>query len=407
VTQSLKKPDRAEAFAVAVLLVLIGSALGSVPARAADPFAEKIVRIVAPGATSLAISDNVSVLAIGQGGAKPSLALLPLDAAGQPAKAPPLPIELPKPASLAETAVYPLGVCFHPALPRLYVWRDAAVPNADKKLREAAHRDFAHLVVLDLTGGSAKPLGQFAQGPEFACAQPEGAVGTDPEARRIFLPNMRNPETGAAAIGYYDLDAQGLPKPGPVPIEGSLDGRGLNLFKMEVRPVRIDVDAYRGLPTGWGFFAPTPDVVIFGGSQGLALWDTTNRRGALSQFTIHQTSSDCRIGGHKAFGYVYGAGKDHCSVFAMAHVNGFLTMLPQIVNASAARCQSAPVVILGQPNRLAVGGENCLYLFTLDREGRFAGPNNYSVVPVPETKVRAIAYSEKFGRLYVAVEKLE
>jgi hypothetical protein len=58
----------------------------------------------------------------------------------------------------------------------------------------------------------------------------------------------------------------------------------------------------------------------------------------------------------------------------------------------------------GKKHRLAIGGVNTVYVLPLDVLGEFDGLPERITVVAP--MVKAITYSDKHERLYVAVEKL-
>jgi len=396
------------------LLILVAFAFGSAASSlhgqskaspAENPIAGKFVQIPAPNATCATVSDLHGLVVVGQKGlAKYHLSAFQLDEKGA-LKGQPARTLLPRPASVKKFTNYPLGVFFHPKLPLLYVWQDIAGPKPDTPGGKAIFSAFHHLLIFRVEDGKLKSAGAFARGADFAYGQGWGLIATDPAGKRIFMPNMRDPRSGRPAIGYYDLDEKGMPKPVPVPIEGSLDGRGLNKFKMEIRPTRIDVGHFRNFPTGRGFLAPSAKVVVFSGVHGPAVWDTENRRASLGLVYVPGMPGDCMIAGHPKLPVVFGAGGDRDVAFRIEHADGYPTLLPQTTSVPDAKFQSAPVVMRGRENRLAIGGVGKVHVLPLDNEGRFTGPAIN--VAVNGGAVHAIAYSERFDRLYVAVEKVQ
>jgi hypothetical protein len=58
---------------------------------------------------------------------------------------------------------------------------------------------------------------------------------------------------------------------------------------------------------------------------------------------------------------------------------------------------------MGKANKIAVGGQWAVFVVPLDDEGRFKPERVQQKVGV--SLVEALTYSDKFDRLYVAVEK--
>jgi hypothetical protein len=98
---------------------------------------------------------------------------------------------------------------------------------------------------------------------------------------------------------------------------------------------------------------------------------------------------------------VYSAVLGHSLLYRIEHNNGHLTLAPQTVTLTGAHCQSAPAV-MAKRNMLAIGGNQRVFLVTLDAEGRVK-PERKQVLVAPQY-IDALAYSEKFDKLYVAVE---
>src|SRR5205085_879240 len=107
---------------------------------------------------------------------------------------------------------------------------------------------------------------------------------------------------------------------------------------------------------------------------------------------------------HPTLPVVYSAVLNTPWVFRMEHADGYLTLAPQQAVLGEAKLLSAPVV-LGKRNLLAVGGVNRVYLPALDAAGAFKAAERTDL-SVLNPAVEALAYSEQFDRLYVAVEKL-
>lgn len=374
-------------------------------AGAAADLVRSMVFIKAPAATCSAVHDGLGLLAVGQATAQNHLSLYRLDAAGQPLADPAARITLPKADSLANAPTQPLGLAFHPSLPLLYVWQDvpASAAPAEKK---AAGSDLDHLVILKIDVSPPVPAGTFARGPQYALGQSEGHIALTPRADRIFVPNLFTEndikDCDGASIGCFDLGEDGMPIPTRVPIEGSLDGYGLNKFDLQVLPKVQFLRAYCSLPTGWGFVAPTRRAVIFSGYYGPAVWDTENRRAKLGFMQIPNVAT-CHIGAHPSQPVIYGARHDSYFLFMCRQADGFPTLLPQTASVLQATFQSIPVVASRPSPRLVIGGKNKVYAYPLDPDGGFTGvPQSLSVT---NAAVRTLVYSEKHARIYVPVEE--
>ena len=390
--------------AVAALLPLLFLA-ASGPLTAA-PLSNAVLQVAAPAALCMAESDGLEWLAIGVRGTNDrSVSIYSLDAAGALKPGDPMKLQLPCPAPLAAFPNYPLDVAFHPVKPLLYVWQDIDSQNVSKAVIEnkAVFEGFDHLLVYSNKDGKAELVGGFARGTEFSFAHTRGVIAISPEGRRLFMSNLEIFGKGESAIGYYDLDAGGMPKPVPVPIAGSLDGHGLNEYEMQYRPAFINVNHLTVGVASRGMVAATREVVLLSNAQGVALWDTVNRRAPLGSCPFYGFSAYVYLGGHPSLPVVYGAAINLSALFCMAHVEGYLTQLPEFTDIPGAQFQSAPVPMPGL-NGLAIGGVQQVYLLPLNAQGKFAGPAES--VPVKSDAVKTVAFSVKHARLYVPVEKL-
>jgi len=158
-------------------------------------------------------------------------------------------------------------------------------------------------------------------------------------------------------------------------------------------------------PIGLGFVGGQGEGVTFAAKGGPRIWEFENRRATVSQFLFHNlTTIPCAITGHPKLPVVLASSLGTHIGTRIEHVDGFLTLLPQQVGIPNASLQSAPVVMT-IPNKAAFGGVNAVYLIKLDAEGRFLSEAESVVLNAP--LLQALAYSEKFDRLYVAVEAVK
>lgn len=367
----------------------------------------RISQVVVPHAAVCAVSERHSLLVVGAiGDAAEALWVYTLDENGVPLEASARAVPLPAPATLAGVGRAALALIFHPSQPLLYVWQDVSTQKLDVAQQAAMYDTFDHLVVMTVTNAELVQKGGFARGPTFASGQTYAAITVPPDGSRVFLPNLRvptSPPKEQQAVGYYDLDDAGMPVPVPVPIKGSLDGHGLNRFEQKMVATKIHLGQVQGYPIGYGFFAPSRRVLLFGGAYGPILWDTENRRGALAALYVRSMGTDVLIGGDPAIPAVFGATLGGDSMIRVELAEGFPTLAPQMITVSSAKFQSPPLVMPGRPHRLAVGDVNAVRIIPLDPENRLTAAAQ--VVPLIQDSVRAIAYSAKFQRLYVAVDR--
>jgi len=142
--------------------------------------------------------------------------------------------------------------------------------------------------------------------------------------------------------------------------------------------------------------------MLMGGYSGCMVGDFNN--GALRQvwFGLPDRTGPCSLTGHPTLPAVYICLQDNVQLAAIAHANGYLSLLPQLATIPAAHLVGLPVVLTKQ-SRLAVGDNKSFHLFGLDGDGKLDGKDEQ--LKVPCAVVKGLTYSEKYGRLYVAVDK--
>jgi hypothetical protein len=89
------------------------------------------------------------------------------------------------------------------------------------------------------------------------------------------------------------------------------------------------------------------------------------------------------------------------SFYRVEHADGYLSLLPRQYIIPETQL-SGPPAVLGKRNQLAVGGRFHVYLVGLDGKGMPAGEVIRTRVLANE--VRALAYSNRFDRLFVGVD---
>jgi hypothetical protein len=404
--------------------IVVATALWAVLARAADVPLELTItpekieaapdyltQIVVPDASCAAVSDALSLLVIGSNtpGDK-QLAVFKLDAAGKPG-AEPVWLALPKPEALAAKPNYPLGVLFHPRLPILYVWQDVDAPLTKGEKRPPLAKEyleFDHLLVYGIKGGALELVQTTAGGDGFKCGLKAGTIGLDHGAKNLFVPNASGETADEAGIAFFALDEEGVPGETP---EESADQKGKQVKnltpskspKKTLKPVLLPRQLRTGhyFPSGTGWHGGS-EAIIMGGHSGCMMADFHN--GGLRQtwFTIPILTGSCFITGHPTLPALYMCLHDHNHLYYIAQVNGYVTLLPQIALVSGTHLDGLPVVLTKQ-SRLAVTEAKSVHLLGLNAEGKFDGKDQ--MLPLPGGVGKGLAYSEKLGRLFVAVDK--
>lgn len=388
--------------------------------------------LLAPGATCAAVSEAVGKLAIGQKvGKDAQVSLYALDAAGKPTGAPVV-LKLPKPATLAPRQAYPLSLAFHPNLPLLYVWQDVEALAGDPVPRtDPAWKDFDHLLVYAVDGVAPELLLSLCRGPRFHTGCIAGSVHPDAAGGKLYVPNMRfgpkNPPD-SSAVGWFSLDGDGLPvaaaeepkKASPVltPAQAAT-GRSARVAALRaVVAADKPVGAFRHTPektygfhwwpSGAGFIPYSRDVFIACGPYGPVTWNSADRRARAQVFLMpvnFVSYYTTRIAAHPTQPVVFASVVGYSYAHRIEHAEGYLTLAPQVVLLENATLKTPPVV-MGKRNLVAFGGPNALYLAPINADGKFKEEAGM-LVGVQAAVAEGIAWSEKFERLYVAVEKLK
>lgn len=411
---------------ISLLMLSLFAAAGS--ARGADVVADAVegqipnlVQVVVPQARWAAVSETASLLAFAHRPVadKPgSLSIFGIDAEGNPvgtpgvvpppaadapppdpaAPAPPPPppgplftVELPRPASLAAFPNSAACLLFHPTLPLLYVWQDIAGPPLTSAMNNPVFAEFDHLLVYSLAAGQPPKLEMAtARGPGFMYGVAGAMLSLDPERKRLFVPNLRaltSPDNGASgAVGYIKLDERGM----PVIEEAQL------VMTVENLPIHAEI------PAGMGCVFVSDQVAIFGGAYGPTTWDTGSKRGRLGGYFLGNVHvGHQRLVGHPTLPLVYLTGLATPFAFKVEHAHGYLTLQPQRLTVNGNVFLTPPVLMTKQ-NKIAFGAPLKILVADLDQAGNFAGPVTHTPVnnPAPD----ALTYSEKFDRLYVAIE---
>lgn len=391
------------------------------PKDNSDP--EYLEKVLAPNARCAAVADHLKLLAIGhRAGPGPNLSLFRLGDKGIPGEKA-VEVAFPVPPVLKDRPGFAVGLAFHPKYPLLYVWRNM---HQLKEGKDPAEQEFDHLLIYNVEGPQPELLLSQCRGPQYALVAGDGAIALDRAAKRLYLPNMltkaQEKQPAVSVVGYLHLDTTGLPaiddKGNDVAPADAAAAKALRTtrlaavraFQPKGTPGRIFAcDAalpWNGYPAGFGFVPVSDDVVIVGSTYGPVVWDESNRRARFNSFFIHSYYGAPyvdRLAAHPTLPVVYLSVLNVGWIFRMEHAEGYLTLAPQKVILTGAVLHSYPVA-LAKRNQVAVGGVNHVHLVALDAKGAFKAERMDVGVQNPTTM--ALTYSEKFDRLYVAVEKL-
>jgi hypothetical protein len=392
-----------------------------------------VVPLVASGATCAA-ADGLAMAAIGQkAGKEAQVSLFRLDGEGKPAGAPVV-VKLPRPATLAAREAYPLSLVLHPSLPLLYVWQEVEGLKGDPvPPTDPAWKDFDHLLIYSLDGAAPELLLSLCRGPQFHTGTTAGALCLDLAHGRLFVPNLRfgdkNPPEKGGGVGWFALAGDGLPVAGgeepakvetpAAPAKAAADrparlaalralvtaGKPLGAF----RHTPPGSYGFGALPAGAGFVPISKDVFLACGYLGPMTWNLADRRARCQVFLmpVNFVTYYCqRLAAHPNLPVLYVGMAGYSYAHRVEHADGYVTLAPQVLHLEGTVLKTPPVV-LTKRNLVAWGTSTAVYLAAIDAEGRFKDEKGLQVnVPnTTPTAIAEIAYSEKFDRLYVAVEK--
>jgi hypothetical protein len=250
-----------------------------------------------------------------------------------------------------------------------------------------------------------------ARGAGFRCGLAGGTIGIDAAAQKLFVPNTIASTPDEAGIGFFALDEDGLPddsqedpaappKRKPPKAAGKLD-RGATATR-KVLTLRRQ-GTHRHYPTGEGWFAGI-DATVMGGYSGCMIIDFNQGVLRQSWFNLPELAGHTCVAGHPRQPALYLALQDHNRLFQIAHADGYPSLLPQVATITGAHMIGIPVV-LAQHSRLAIGDTKFLHLIGLHPDGRLDGKSEKLAMSAAQLK--GLAYSEKHGRLYVAVDKAD
>ncbi|NQU10727.1 hypothetical protein HQ590_08055 [bacterium] len=353
-----------------------------------------VERVAVSNALTLAVSEPGRLVAVSHApGSATHLSLFRLnDAGGVITSGPPVTITYPKPASLGFYTNFISSVLAHPTQPVLYVlqevfgWQEPPMGDPQKNL---VFKDLDRLFVYRIDPTNVT-LAATVRGEVFmygTCPDKArgGPLGLDAANGRLYLPSLRDVTvTGSVvtAIGYLDLDDQGLPV--------AKDGRPATPTIMPVPGQWII------LGCGWGLVSR--DTILFGLVGGFATWNQADRRAPLTvKVHGHPYEWCAQITTHPALPMLYRSTPYTVpAIAAFELVDGYPTLLPQEINVRSGRNPQ----VLAKRAQLAVGRPNELVLVKLDANGWFTG--EVASIAVPGFGATAFCYVPGMDRLYVA-----
>ena len=400
-----------------LLLLLATTASAQPKVTLAQPKPGKIdvlVPIMAQSARVAAVSEAHGLIAFGHFHtyADAHVSLVKLDAKGMPA-AYATQVKLPKPAGLVKNKNYVTGVAFHPKLPLLYIWQDVDVAYSNPVPPGPPETmQFDHLCVLNLAKDPPELVVSVCRGLEFMHGQQGGAVAVDPTGSYLYVPNMRElKNAGSLRFGRYPLDADGLPmlaeskEPLPARVKKVTEVSAAEKFSPpQVTPIEYDhLFNHNTYGSGHTFVPIEKDVVITSGYHGLMTWRPEDKHAALHGLPL-RNAGYTQFAVHPTLPALFATAPYHVhpdSFFRVAHSEGYLSLLPKQYVIPDSKL-SGPPAILSKQQKLAVGGNNVIYLVSLNAKGFPAGDVTHTLVNCPQ--VQAMVYSEKYDRLYLGVE---
>jgi hypothetical protein len=412
------------------LLLLTTPALGQARVKVptvADSTIDNVVKVTAPAASLAVVNDRLGLLLFAHHTAykDAQVSICRLDGAGKPGE--PYLLKLPRPDALAKLPAYVSGLAIHPKLPLLYIWQDLEIPKDSNRApialgsaETAAITDFDHLLIYSIEKDKPDLVVGMCRAPVFVHDRAVGSVAVDDAGERLYVPNV-DPKAKhhGATIGSYVLHPDGIPVVGDAeagkrdPLAKHVSAiQEANKAKKPAAPQRIATpfSAYQFFcdtpaGSGVGFIPLARDVVITGGfhSIGMVTWTPDDRRVRLqsySQLPGHYTYKFPAA--HPTLPLVF-VSDSLSTVYRFEHVDGNPTLMPTRAELEAVHLCS-PAVVMGKANKIVVGGIHRLFILSLNDKGRFK-PERQQVLIAPNQRVEAVAYSAKYDRIYVGVEK--
>ena len=393
-----------------------------------------VTTVVAPAARHVAVNDVAGVLAVGH---RPKslaqVSLFRLDAQGQVVAGEPVTLSLPKPAALEPRPNSMLAMLCHPRLPLLYVWQDVDPLPDSAPTDPAVSAEFDHLFIYSLEEPQPKLIMATARGADFSCGALAGAMALNPAMTRLYVPNMQQLDRTkkvVTAIGWFVLDPDGLPafappnappeetKPTtsapPLDVAAAAAARTAKLATIEQAKVAgqplvlrkyLEASAYTfSNPVPYSYAPWNDDAIFLAGHSGPISWVLSDRLGRICYFYLQPyVAYRYRVAVHPTAPSVYIATLIYDGrINRLEHADGQFTLAPQTLSVDNFVYYSTPL-LLPKTNQLAIGANGRVCLIDLDAEGKFKPSAVQMTVNNPT--VEAIAWSPRFEKLYVPVEK--
>jgi hypothetical protein len=402
---------------VALAIVIAWS--GSAFAQSTEPLTiepgtcEQLIPLVAHEARCLAISDTHQMAAFGHDRTwtEASLTLYRLDAQGQP-QFPATGWKLPCPEPLQKAGCYAAGVVFHPRLPLLYVWNDVGVHFTNPPTTETEDvRQFDRLLIYDLSQQPPTLVVSLCRGIQYLYGQQGGALAIDAAGEHLYIPNLRDPKNaGSWHFGRFALDADGLPKvltDAETALPRGERGEKLRAWNQSPAAKPSQTTPYEYVYIFPGNFygsvgniqALSPQRIIAGGPTGAICWRPDDPHVTLSGLPIRKHHMTF-VAAHPSLPVVYATKHGGDGVFRIVFHEGYWTGVPRGWSLADVKLTTPPV-LMGK-DRLAVAGAHHVFLLALDDRGQVQSPA--TAVRVFAPNARTLAFSEKFGKLYVGVD---
>lgn len=394
---------------------------------------------IAPEARFAAVCDAANTLVVGHRPKSPvQLSIFKLDDQGQVVAGDPVTLTLPKPATLADKPNFVLGVACHPRFPLAYVWQDVQAPEAPLVIDPALAVEFDHLFIYSLEESPPKLLLATCRGDAYHCGANNGGFALDAANNRLYVPNLQQSQQMGtmkkmvAAAGWITLDPDGLPAfvdpaaPAPTTTTGATApvmleppaaaaSRATRLAAFEAAKAagtplapklysETAAYAFSDWPNPFGYTPLGPNAVMLSGYNGPISWVLTDRLGRLGYYFISPyVPYRYRIAAHPTLPLIYVTIVTYDSrIIRLEHADGYITLMPHTFSIDNLVIHSPPLY-LAKTNQLAIGTVGRVCVVDLDDQGRIQPQGAGMTVNNPA--IEALAWSEKFGRLYVPVEK--
>ena len=162
--------------------------------------------------------------------------------------------------------------------------------------------------------------------------------------------------------------------------------------------------SFSGPPMPYSYAPLNDDAIFLAGHSGPISWVLSDRLGRICYFYLQPyVAYRYRVAVHPTAPSVYIATLVYDGrINRMEHADGQFTLAPQTLSVDNFVYYSTPL-LLPKSNQLAIGANGRVCLIDLDAEGKFKPSAVQMTVNNPN--VEAIAWSPKFEKLYVAVEK--